>query len=304
MMTFQQFPLTRRQFKAAISQLNRSRLAKPSTGSALENISKLLQVVAIFVGGAWVLMDYLEFKKSNNELMLQQGRLAVTTAQITLDLNKLKLERSTEGRMEVAIDGSVVRSVRLEDGTFLHRYHVSLEAKNISESTVFIPAIVVEFFIGTMPKDELKPNEALYINPPNGWLDEAVPGRISWTREGVYAHSQIESPIDDEVEKNIQAFPPLGAAGFAGNVQSGATTQIGLSFLIRSRPDAVAGAVITFWDRTANSSHYKQVHTNYELLSEAEDALALKKDTSDSKDPDRGAKPKYSPTLMDLRHVP
>jgi hypothetical protein len=303
-MNFQQFPLTRRQFKAAISQLNRSRLAKPSTGSALENISKLLQVVAIFIGGAWVLIDYLEFKKSNNELILAQGRLVVTTAQITQNLSKLKLERSVEGRLEVAVDSSVVRSVRFEDGTFLNRYYVWLKAKNIYESTVFIPAIVAEFFIGTMPKDELKPNEALYINLPNQWQEKAVPekaitDKISWTRGGVYAQSQIESPIDDEIKNDIQAFPPL-AVDFAGTLRSGATTDIGLHFLIRSRPDAVAGAVITLWDRTANSSHNRtassssdrQIYTNIELLSEAEDARSLKKDTSDSKDPDREAKPK------------
>ena len=111
-MAFQRFPLARKQFKAAISRANRSRLGSASSGAALENLSKLLQVVAIFVGGAWVLMDYLEFKRSNNELLLQQGRLAVTTARINEDLNKLKLARSTEGRLEVAMESSVVRSAR------------------------------------------------------------------------------------------------------------------------------------------------------------------------------------------------
>ena len=103
-MAFHRFPLTRKQFKAAISRANRSRLGSSSTGAALENLSKLLQVVAIFVGGAWVLLDYLEFKRSNNELLLQQGQLAVTTARINEDLNKLKLAHSTEGRLEVSME--------------------------------------------------------------------------------------------------------------------------------------------------------------------------------------------------------
>jgi hypothetical protein len=252
----------------------------------LDNISKLLQVLVIIVGGGWVLLNYLEFQKSNNELTL-------ATARITRDLNQRTLQRSTEGRLEVVIEGSVVRSVRLEDGTFLYRYHVWLKAKNISDSTVFIPAVVAEFFIGTMPKDELKPNEALYINLPTQWTLKAAPGKISWTKQGAYAQSQMDSPIDDQVKKDIEAFLPL-AADFGGPIRSGAMTDVGLTFLIRSRPDAVVGAVITYWDwdRTESSSPEPHIYTDTVLLSEAEDAAALKKDTSDSKDRDRVAVPK------------
>jgi hypothetical protein len=279
-MTSQRVLLTRKRFKAAISKLNR-RLAKPSGWSLLEMISSIVQVLAIVLGGGWVLFTYLDFQKRNNEL-------AYATARITKELSQQTLQRSREGRLDVAMDSSIARSFRFEDGTFLYRYHVLLKVKNISESAVFIPAVVAEFFIGTMPKDGLKPNEALYVNLPTQWQHEAVPGSISWTRGGVYAQSKIESPIDEQVKKDIQAFPPL-AVDFASNLPSGTSNEIGLTFLIRSRPDAVAGAVITFWVRTADGSPDLQIYTNTELLSEAEDVPALKKNSSDSKDADRGA---------------
>lgn len=289
-MSIQRFLLSRGQFNAAIFRLSRS-LAKPST--RLESIARITQIVALVVGGAWVLWIYFTFNKSNNELIIQQAQLANKTAEITHDINKVALQRSKESRLEAAIESSIVRVVHFDDGTFLHRYYVSLKAKNITDSTVFIPAIVGEFFIGTMPKDELKQNETLYINLPTQWQQEAVLGRITWTERGKYARSQIDSPLDDKVKKDIQAFLPL-AVDFVGSIRSGETTDIGLTFLIRSRPDAVAGAVITYWDwdGTAEGSPNRHIYTNIELLLEAEDTPALRKDTSDSKDSDRGAKPK------------
>jgi hypothetical protein len=293
-MSIQRFLLTRGQLNAAISSLSRSlarSLAKPS--KRLESIAQITQIVALVAGGAWVLWIYFTFNKSNNELINQQALLANKTAEITQDLNKVALQRSKESRLDVAMESSVVRVVHFDDGTFLHRYWVSLKAKNITDSTVLIPAIVGEFFIGTMPKDELKQNEALYINLPTQWQQEAVPGGITWTNRGRYARSQIDSPLDDKVKKDIEAFLPL-AVDFGGSIRSGETTDIGLTFLIRSRPDAVAGAVMTYWDwdGTAGSSPNRHIYTNIELLLEAEDAPALKKDTLDSKDAGRGAKPK------------
>jgi hypothetical protein len=296
-MTSQRFPL--RQIEAAISRLGR-RLDKPSAGAMLASISSLVQVLAVVFGGAFVLLKYFSFEQKSGELTLQQGQLAIVqgqlaarTAEITLVLNKLQLERATEDRSEAVMDSSAVRlkSARFDDGTFLHRYYVSLKVKNISDSTVFIPAIVAEFFIGTMPKDELEPNKALHINLPTQWLEDPVPGGITWAKEGRYAHSQIESPVDYKVKEVIQGFDPL-AVDFGGSIRSGATTDIGLTFLIRSRPDTIAGAVITYWDRTATSSPRSHIYTNIELLSEAEDAPALKTDASVSKGADREEKPK------------
>ena len=217
------------------------------------------------VGAAWVLWLCFEFNQINNQLIIQQGL-------ITRELSTLTIQRTRVGRLEVEIDSSVVRAVRFGDGTFLHRYYVSLKAKNISEETVIIPAIVAEFFIGTMPKDELKPSETLHINLPAQWKEKEAPGKISWAKEGQYAHSQPEFPIiDEELKKEIQTFTPL-AVDFGGSIRSGETTDIGLTFLIRSRPDAVAGAVITYWDRTAaDSSLNSHIFTNIELLLEAEE---------------------------------
>src|SRR6266436_6702705 len=111
----QRFTLTHRQLGAIISWLNRSRAGKASTGSFLENMSKLLQVLAIVVGGAWVLIDYFEFKKTNNDLTNTQLKLATTTAELTQ--SSIKLNNKL-------------------DGTFLYRFKISIRAKNISDSKI------------------------------------------------------------------------------------------------------------------------------------------------------------------------
>jgi hypothetical protein len=78
------FTITRRQLSAIISRLNKSRAASPATGSFLENTSKLLQILAVVVGVAWILNDYLEFKHKNNELTNEQLKLSNETAKLTL----------------------------------------------------------------------------------------------------------------------------------------------------------------------------------------------------------------------------
>jgi hypothetical protein len=58
-------------------------LGTPSAGTFLENFSKLLQIVVVFVGGAWVLVDYFEFAKANKELTNKQLALVNQTAGLT-----------------------------------------------------------------------------------------------------------------------------------------------------------------------------------------------------------------------------
>jgi hypothetical protein len=261
----------------SISRLIR-RHDKPSTDSTLENTLKLLQVLAIILSGGWVLRDYVEFKRVNDELTLKQQKLAY--------------DLSTQDRLDAVIDSKIVRLHRFGDGTFLHRYYVSLTLKNITSIPVYVPAIVAQSFIGTL-QNEPKLNEALYVNLPG---DDAVPGKISWTPEGVYSHSrQRKSPEDDgiEIPDSIRL-----AADFGGGIRPGESTSIGLTFLIRSRPNAVAAAVIRYWDRADDDSDEPKeadrqrskstvhIHTNTELLWEAEDSPALKREVSVVKDSD------------------
>jgi hypothetical protein len=152
-----------RELRAVRSRLNRSSLGSTPTGSFLENTSKLLQILAIVAGGVWVLKDYSEFKKQNNELTNEQIRLTIKTAELTQSsidlnnqLNQLKLVRSTQGRLDVTSDSSVDRTTKFTDGTFLYRFKTGLVAKNISDSKLHLPAMVIEIFLGTIPDDSIK----------------------------------------------------------------------------------------------------------------------------------------------------
>jgi hypothetical protein len=280
-MSFQRFRFSR-PAKAKIFRISRSRLAKPSTGSALENISKLLQILAIVIGGAWVLKDYYEFKKANNEFVNRQAELAIATGKLTEALDTLKLEHSKEGRIDSDMGASVTRSTRFDDGTFLYRYYVWLKVKNISDTRISIPAVVVEHFLGTASKDELKPNEALYVNLPPQWQQQEkdVTGSISWTRKGAYMESKIENRSDQDLVEQIPPFPKM-AIDFAGSLPSGTFTDIGVSFLLRARPDAIAGAVITIWARGRDDFPLPVVFSHHDFLSDAEDASAQKKSASE-----------------------
>jgi hypothetical protein len=136
--------LSSRQFAsivARLNRLNRSRAGSASTGQLLENIFKLFQVLAIVVGGAWILLDYFEFKKINGELTIRQLQLANETAQITqasVDLNnrlsQVKLSHITQGRLEITADSNVMRSTRT-DPLPSHRHSLVYDfGVNLTES--------------------------------------------------------------------------------------------------------------------------------------------------------------------------
>jgi hypothetical protein len=72
----------------------------------------------------------------------------VTSARDTVDARSSGVA-SNEGRLDVTTESSVVRAARFPDQTFLYRFQISVRVKNISKATVVIPAMVVEFFIGT-----------------------------------------------------------------------------------------------------------------------------------------------------------
>jgi hypothetical protein len=286
----ERFALTRRQLATIILRLNRSRAGTASTGTFLENMSKLLQVLAIVVGGAWVLNDYFEFKKTNNSLANSQLRLAIKTAE-------LALMRTIEERLDVASESSVVRFARFPDQTFLYRFQFSVDAKNISNATVVIPAMVIEFFMGTKVIGNLKPGQAFLINQPSSWLDKAPPGGIKWSRltAGVQQSPEIEAEIAKQIAQ-IGDFTPI-AGQFVGVIRAGGSSHWNADFVLRAHPEDMAGAVVTFWERgdsrdqliytpdliytvpdlTYTHSHgLSYTHSRTELLSEAEDALSLK----------------------------
>jgi hypothetical protein len=270
----QRFTITHRQLGAIISRLNRSLAGKASTGSFLENMSKLLQVLAIVVGGAWVLIDYFEFKKTNNKLTNATAELTQSSIILNNQLNEIKISRTKEGRLDVITESHVVRYAILEDHTSLYRFQMSLRARNVSDGAVFIPAMVIEFFIGTNTVGDLKPGQAFLINQPSSWLDKAPPGGIEWSR--LTAVVQKDPPqIDDELAKVIADFTPI-AGGFVGVLLRGGSSHWNADFALRARPENMAGAVITFWERGENDQFVSSVQSRTELLSEAEDASSLK----------------------------
>jgi hypothetical protein len=274
----------RRRFAALVGRLNRSRAGSASLGSFLENAAKLLQVIAIVVGAAWVLIDYFEFKNENNRLNNAQLKLANQTAELnktnidlTNRLNTFKLTHSTQGRFDASADSTVVRVVGYADGTFLYRFQIQVDIKNLSDANVSIPALVVEFFIGTYSVELLKRDEAFLINLPSPSRSNGVPGSVKWTRIRGYL---IQAPATDKATEEVQKLLPPDlvptAGGFVGDLGGGMSAHWNADFVLRARPESVAGAVLTFWAKGENESFAESVQTRTELLSEAQDAPALR----------------------------
>jgi hypothetical protein len=243
-----------------------------------------LQVIAIVVGGVWVLVDYFEFKNKNNELINTQLKLSNESAQLTQSsiainnqLNQIKLAHSGQKRLESTGESSVVLASKFEDGTALYRFQFRVFVKNISESNVLIPALVVEFFLGTTTTiKNLQPQTAFLINQPSSWIAATVPGRIDWSKISVNA-MRLDR-IDGEIANKIKDFPRM-SGGFCGELRSGESANWNADFVLRAHPEDIAGAVATYWARGEGDEYFVDTQTRTELLSEAEDTLSLKTTT-------------------------
>jgi len=273
----------RREIGAFIGRLNRSHAGSSKTGSFLENAAKLMQILAIVIGGAWVLNDYFEFKKVNNKLTNTQLQLATQAAAVTqtsIELNnqlsEFKLANTTMSRLEVVPDSSVVRSTKLGDGSFIYRFTFSISVKNVSDAPIVLPAMVLEFFVGSSPSKNLTPGQAFIINPPISWQSQPTPstnpGFVTWTRRLQYANKlpDVDKALEDQIPAYDSTSPIL-----LGEIRSGEAAGFQVNFVFRAQPKDAAGAVLTFWAGGQNERPSIFTETRTELLSEAEDARSL-----------------------------
>jgi hypothetical protein len=267
-----------------MASLNRSRFGTASTGAFLENISKLLQILAVVVGAIWILKDYWEFKRENNELVNTQLKLANDTAQLTQSslflnnqLSNLKLERSTQGYVSGTTESSVVRSTKFDDGTFLYRFQVGLTVKNISESTLTVHAAVIEIFLGTLQANDLQAGKVNILNLPYSRLqggEDGPPGGIKWTQVETYIQRPLQ--IDDRVTQLIRPdFVPI-PGGLPGGMGPSESHDWNGEFILRAHPTDFVASIITFWITDEKNELRDFNYTRSESLSEAQDSSALK----------------------------
>jgi hypothetical protein len=277
-----------RKLRSVLSRLDRSRTGQASTGSFLENMSKLLSVLAIVVGGGWVLLDYFDFGKRNKELSNAQIELANAQTQLSIQvtaltqlgteinnkLNEVKLQHISQKRLDSDSESSVVRAETFEDGTALYRFQFNITVKNISETNILIPALVIEFFLGkTDIVKNLSSDKAFLVNQPTSFMASPLPGSIQWSR--LLVNAMRLDRVDDKIAREIEKFTPM-SGGFCGELRPGESSHWNADFVIRARPEDMVGAVATYWAKGEGESYFLDTQTRTELLSEAEDTAPLK----------------------------
>jgi len=261
------------------------RAGSASTGVFLENLSKLLQVLAIVVGGAWVLMDYFEFQKENKKLTLEQGKLANTTTalnQKSIELNnklsEININRKIAQIIDVTSESSTVRLEKHNNEQNVYRFDFTVRAKDISDSmTLFIPALVVEFFLGEIPtKSLMTSGTGFLLNAPQSWQTKSIIGDVHWLRLGAYV--QRDPRVTDDKLKKLQIpreFHDM-AGDFVGTLNPGQTNDWVTTFALMSSDNNMVGAVATFWvENEEGDDSNRQIHTRMAPLSDAEDAPSL-----------------------------
>jgi len=306
--------IRRRELAKIIDKLDKTSFGEASTGSFLANLSSLFQVIALVVGGGWVLMEYLSFKKLNNDLTNQQTAVAIQLASLQAistnlnnELSRIKLDAARKGTFEVKSETSVTRYQKLETEG-LYRFFDRLVLKNASQIDLTIHAWVVELFIGTRPKGPLSAGGAIVVNQPRSTFakkpqsygnKEQVPASDSIEWRPVASKVQVREQAHLDVIRDVSGIDAI-TGDSTGLLRPGETTEWGVTFLLRASPDDLVGAVMTvFYLVQDNETPAKWPDTRYELLSDAEDAPTTLRVTNDGSErsktpqpalPDRPAK--------------
>ena len=150
-------------------------LSKASTGKLLENINKLVQVVAILIGAGWAYKEFLDYSRENQKLTLDQLRLSIRQAGINVSLQE-------DSRFSLTMKIGVEGHRQYDDDTTAYRVLIDAAVQNISGKPLDVVACVVVTHLASPSLVELLPNTALWINAPPSMDGKIEPGPLAWQR--------------------------------------------------------------------------------------------------------------------------
>ena len=251
-----------------------SALRRPSGPTwSVDRILQVIQVLAVVIGGCWVLFQFLVFERESLALANQAKSLSNDLARLTLELQRAHASLRTEelkhsvelGRLQALRASQSVRysdrqsfktvttlgAKKVQDlveDMVLYEVEYSLKIENLSEKPLEVSAWVLDCDLAHLPQIGAQPASMLPVSrlghPADRWhpLSGADPEGLSWKRVGTYsaifseAQGKISEPWDDVVRKTN----PIGGA-FVGPIGPGASLSYCETFLVRASEGTYMG---------------------------------------------------------------
>lgn len=161
-----------------------------------DNLLRLAQVVALLIGGGWMLTQFLWYQRDEIELKQKELAQSVRLRELEVEISGLKRTREARelaslatSRYEVApsLEARMLR--RMGNHMSLYEVTYSVKLENNSGEQFESSLWVLDYFVGTLKAGEdgatfLKPRGA----PSGRWNPgSGIPGAVKWVLAGTDA---------------------------------------------------------------------------------------------------------------------
>lgn len=225
----------------------------------LKDLASLIQVLALVVGGAWALYEFLSFRSEQNRLTLDQQRFAVQQqglsarmAELSLSLQKrqdelagLQVGKAHESRyrLETSARASVVQRGNASDEYWVQ---YTFNITNSSDQEFNVTYSVFEVFLGEIAAKFTKDLQIISVNsPPNLYVAPEL-GGVHWQRIYGRAHVYDRVPDQDLAFLKSAGYKPIQGGGGTRVLRAGESSKWEQDFLIHAKPDAWIGFVVNW----------------------------------------------------------
>lgn len=251
---------------------------KSRTAILLDNLQKLLALLAMIVGAVWFIKEFYEFQKRNEEWTLKQQRLTARQTrlsnkqaelaiqqsdivnqqmQLTLETSKLEIQSKTlaihSARRKITSSEDTRYSISqlfefkplysYDDHTQLFGTSLAVNIKNTYDQTLHVNGCLFNTFFARLPPVDPGPKNTLEIQAPPSAIQDPEEGPITW--ELVKSHPFVSYThsvsLIIEQSRYYSDDNKVVSGGCAGEISPGDTLEYEEFYFIRAKATDMVG---------------------------------------------------------------
>ena len=232
----------------------RKTLSSILTHDSFEPLLKLLQVLALAIGGGWILYNFFSFESSFQKMIIEEKKLGISkclAGRVKYNGPRMKIDKLKE----------------YGDGTQLFEVELSSELENISDKEFEISYAIISYYLGRLDSHKMNPDEIIKLNIMLDRLDSTEEEPITWKLIGLECFTPI-SPNNDyksKVEHHLlsaKCEKPFNFGGLTGDIYPGEKSHFSYQYFIRAKEGQYIGFVVSVGKNgcTSNDCADKDIH--------------------------------------------
>jgi hypothetical protein len=253
-----------------------------------ESLLRLVQALALVVGGCWVLIQFILYQRDEIQLKQDELRQSIRIKEMEVKLDELKRSRATHElaslttyRFSVDRKIKVKRIAGGDPKNPIYEVNYSVSLKNVSDEQFEASLWVLDYFIG-LPDQEVKKSPVVMkpVGTPSGrWNPSGgTDGSIRWKPVGsmgavfAAAEGKIAEPWASAARQDVEL---KSGGGLTGTLKRDQSYDYSEDYLVKAPSGSYVALVASFC--------FNRCNTNDDLYT-TRDYAQLPDETEDEKD--------------------